>query len=99
MGAFSLIVVIKLLNRYKMSETEIADNLTERIKQNAPDATAIVALEARGFLFAPIVAINLGIKFVPIRKKGKLPGKVENFSYALEYGHDSVEIQSGILTS
>merc|ERR1712226_905058 len=106
MGAFSLIVVINLLNRFEMSENEIGnlvrstlerypdfpkpgvdfldifplfydpsilkkitENLTERIKQHAPDATAIVALEARGFLFAPIVAINLGIKFVPIRKK------------------------------
>ena len=71
----------------------ITDEIVQKIKELSPKATAIVALEARGFLFAPIVAMELGIKFVPIRKTGKLPGKVENFTYQLEYGQDTVEIQ------
>ena len=75
----------------------ITDEIVQKIKELSPKATAIVALEARGFLFAPIVAMELGIKFVPIRKTGKLPGKVENFTYQLEYGQDTVEIQSGVL--
>ena len=76
----------------------ITDKISSTIEEFAPDATAIIALEARGFLFAPVVAMNLGIKFVPVRKKGKLPGKVENYSYSLEYGQDSVEMQTDVLT-
>ena len=52
-----------------------------------------MGLEARGFLFGPIVAGILGIKFIPIRKKGKLPGAVTSYTYKLEYGQDTVEIQ------
>lgn len=55
-----------------------------------PDA--IVALEARGFFFGPILAHALHIPFVPIRKKGKLPAATFSQSYDLEYGTDSIEI-------
>ncbi|XP_054289990.1 adenine phosphoribosyltransferase-like [Macrosteles quadrilineatus] len=54
----------------------------------------VAALESRGFLFGPVVALELGLPFVPIRKKGKLPGKVEQVSFTLEYGQDVFEIQS-----
>lgn len=54
---------------------------------------AIAALDARGFLFGTPVALALNIPFVPVRKKGKLPGDTIGVSYALEYGEDRVEIK------
>jgi adenine phosphoribosyltransferase len=46
----------------------------------------IVGLEARGFVIGSACAYNLNIPFVPIRKKGKLPGQVIAYKYELEYG-------------
>lgn len=46
----------------------------------------VVGLDARGFLLGPILAMRLGAAFVPVRKRGKLPGKVEVVSYEKEYG-------------
>ena len=50
------------------------------------------AVEARGFIFGAAVAAKLGIGFVPIRKKGKLPYKTETITYDLEYGKDTLEV-------
>jgi len=58
---------------------------------------AIVGLESRGFLFGPQLALELSIPFVPIRKKGKLPGEVFSCEYSLEYGNDVVEVQKDSL--
>jgi len=55
----------------------------------------IVGLEARGFLFGPSLALRLGAGFVPLRKKGKLPGEIETASYQKEYGEDFFQIQKG----
>ena len=52
----------------------------------------IAAAEARGFLFATPLAIELGIGVVPIRKPGKLPYKKRSYSYDLEYGTDTLEM-------
>ncbi|NIZ19332.1 adenine phosphoribosyltransferase [Entomospira culicis] len=54
---------------------------------------AIAGLEARGFYFAPALAIAMQKPFYPIRKAGKLPGKVDSQSYDLEYGSASIEMQ------
>ncbi|OMH84357.1 Adenine phosphoribosyltransferase [Zancudomyces culisetae] len=54
----------------------------------------VVGLDARGFLFGPSLAIKLGAKFVPIRKRGKLPGPTIKYEYQKEYGLDVLEIQS-----
>ena len=54
----------------------------------------IVGLEARGFLFGPSLALRLGAGFVPIRKKGKLPGPTETASYKKEYGEDYFQVQA-----
>lgn len=53
----------------------------------------VVGLEARGFLFGPTLALALGAGFVPIRKKGKLPGPTFEAKYQKEYGEDFFEIQ------
>jgi len=50
------------------------------------------AAEARGFIFAAPLAIELGVGFVPFRKPGKLPFDTHSFHYELEYGTDSLEV-------
>lgn len=52
----------------------------------------VVGIEARGFMFAPSVALQLGAGFVPVRKAGKLPWAVVSEAYGLEYGNDIVQI-------
>lgn len=52
----------------------------------------VVAMDARGFILGGAVAYKLGLGFVPIRKKGKLPGRTVVESYKLEYGEAMVEI-------
>ncbi len=56
--------------------------------------TAIAAAEARGFIFATPLAIELNAAFVPVRKPGKLPFNTESFEYDLEYGTDTLEIHT-----
>ena len=52
----------------------------------------IVGIDARGFIFGGVVAHELGLGFVPVRKKGKLPWQCESASYSLEYGEAVVEM-------
>jgi adenine phosphoribosyltransferase len=54
---------------------------------------AVLGIESRGFLFGVPLAQKLKLPFVPLRKKGKLPGPIFSQEYALEYGTDSLEIQ------
>lgn len=56
------------------------------------DASKIVGIDARGFVFGAAVAYQLGLGFIPVRKKGKLPYKTESASYSLEYGEACVEM-------
>jgi len=60
--------------------------------------TKILGVEARGFILATPVALVLGAGFVPVRKVGKLPWKVESAEYALEYGTDVLEIHCDAVT-
>jgi adenine phosphoribosyltransferase len=52
----------------------------------------IVGIDARGFLFGSAVAYKLGVGFVPLRKKGRLPYKTESAAYSLEYGEAEMEL-------
>ncbi|WP_269631175.1 adenine phosphoribosyltransferase [Pelomonas sp. BJYL3] len=56
--------------------------------------TAIAGLDARGFIIGSVLAYELNIGFVPIRKKGKLPFTTVQESYELEYGSATVEIHT-----
>lgn len=56
------------------------------VKNSCPDIEVIVGLDARGFLFSLMIASELGIGCVPVRKKGKLPGECYQYNYVLEYG-------------
>src|SRR5207253_6664930 len=53
---------------------------------------AVLGIEARGFIFAPALAYQLGAGFVPVRKPRKLPAECASISYDLEYGQDTLEI-------
>lgn len=54
--------------------------------------TAVVGMEARGFIFGSLAAWELGVGFVPLRKPGKLPYDVQTASYDLEYGSAELEV-------
>jgi len=60
--------------------------------------TVVVGMEARGFIFGSLVAWELGIGFVPMRKPGKLPFDVHRVSYELEYGSAALEVHIDALT-
>ena len=53
--------------------------------------TAVAGMEARGFIFGSLVAWELGVGFIPLRKPGKLPYDVQSVSYDLEYGSATLE--------
>lgn len=55
----------------------------------------VVGLDARGFLFGPSLALRLGASFVPVRKRGKLPGPCVTAEYMKEYGADYFQMQEG----
>jgi adenine phosphoribosyltransferase len=59
--------------------------------------THVAGIEARGFIFGAGVAIALGVGFVPIRKRGKLPGATIGENYTLEYGVDTIEVHADVL--
>ena len=64
-------------------------------ERTTPDL--IVGIESRGFIVGSALATQQRMGFVPVRKKGKLPGSVMGVDYTLEYGKDRLEIQSDAL--
>ena len=90
---------------FKDISTVLADPELLRHSVNELTATSggekidkVVGIDARGFIFAAPVALNLDAGFVPIRKKGKLPWDTHTIAYSLEYGENEVEIhQDAIL--
>lgn len=77
-----------------LKEPEAFKNVVDQISDfcKGKQITKIVSLESRGFIVGGAVAYCINAGFVPIRKKGKLPYKVINESYELEYGVDQIEM-------
>ncbi|KAI0015477.1 phosphoribosyltransferase-like protein [Xylariomycetidae sp. FL0641] len=67
----------------------------ERFGNQVPDV--IIGLEARGFLFGPSLALRLNRPFVPVRKKGKMPGACRTVEYKKEYGKDEFQVQTSAI--
>lgn len=68
----------------------LVDTMAERLKGLGIEA--IAGPEARGFIFGVPIAYALGVGFIPIRKKGKLPSDTYALTYDLEYGTDTLEV-------
>ena len=60
--------------------------------------TKVVGIESRGFIMGPIMALELGAGFVPIRKPGKLPAETIEESYEKEYGRDTIQMHRDALS-
>lgn len=69
--------------------------IQERFGDQVPDI--IIGLEARGFLFGPTLALRLNRPFVPVRKKGKMPGACRTVEYTKEYGTDEFQVQTSAI--
>lgn len=67
------------------------------VSQTHEKPDVVVGLDARGFLFGPSLALKLGASFVPVRKKGKLPGPCKTAEYQKEYGTDFFQMQEGVI--
>jgi adenine phosphoribosyltransferase len=67
---------------------ELANHYRDR------NVDSVVAAEARGFIFAAPLALELDVAFVPVRKPGKLPADTHAFRYELEYGSDTLEMHT-----
>jgi len=76
----------------KQAFKECINKLAEHFRGR--DIDAVVSNEARGFIFGAALAYALGVGFVPIRKKGKLPSKCISFTYQKEYESDCIEIHA-----
>jgi adenine phosphoribosyltransferase len=74
---------------------ETVAQLKAKISPYKPDM--LMGIEARGFLVAAPLALELGCGFGMVRKKGKLPGQTLSHKYTLEYGQDEIEIQPDLL--
>ena len=71
---------------------EAVEGLCRLIQERSFDR--IVSMEARGFILGGALAGRLGLGFIPVRKKGKLPYTTRQNTYALEYGKDTIEIHA-----
>lgn len=74
----------------------VIDGMTQRYL--ASNLDLVIGIEARGFILGGALAYTLGKGFVPIRKKGKLPGETVSLEYALEYGTDTIEIHKDAIS-
>jgi adenine phosphoribosyltransferase len=82
---------ISTLLAHPLAWRETVERLAAAVRPARPDL--LVGIESRGFLVSAPLAYTLGCGFAMVRKQGKLPGETARFSYALEYGSDTIEVQ------
>ncbi len=82
---------ISTLLAHPLAWRAMVERLAEAIAPYRPEL--LVGIESRGFLVAAPLAYAIGSGFAMVRKKGKLPGRTVRYSYDLEYGTDTIEIQ------
>jgi len=80
------------LLRSPKSFQAVVDSLTDKFADERIDL--VLGVEARGFIIAGAVALNLGVGFVPVRKAGKLPCETRAVEFELEYGTDTLEMHN-----
>jgi adenine phosphoribosyltransferase len=83
---------IATLLAHPVAWTATVECLVDAISPYKP--AKLAGIESRGFLVAAPLALRLGIGFIMVRKRGKLPGKTVAYEYTLEYGTDSIEVQA-----
>lgn len=77
---------------------DVVNRMVQDIENLGWEPTHIVGPESRGFIFGSMVALQMGIGFIPVRKPGKLPHEIERVEYSLEYGENILEIHKDALT-
>ncbi len=78
----------------KLSMEVVVNNVAEFFKDKV---TMVAGIEARGFILGSAIASKMGLGFIPIRKKGKMPGELYTASFKKEYGEDVVEMKKDAL--
>lgn len=87
---------ISTLLRHGQAWRAAMTEMAEAIRPHKPDILA--GIESRGFLMAAPLALELGLGFIMLRKRGKLPGARIGLDYALEYGTDRIEMQADAIS-
>lgn len=77
-----------------LSDLALLKSAVQHLKKPFEDQniTKVVAIESRGFVLGPMVALELGAGFVPVRKEGRLPRETHSVDYDLEYGSGRIEM-------
>lgn len=79
-----------------LENPELTASITKEFvrQMNGIKVDAIMGVESRGFFWGPMIAQELGVPFIPVRKKGKLPYKTVSYKYDLEYGSAEIEVHA-----
>ncbi|WP_256840265.1 adenine phosphoribosyltransferase [Ornithinimicrobium faecis] len=76
-------------------DTALRDRVVaDVVRRRAGAVDVVIGVEARGFILGSIIAHELGVGFVPVRKEGKLPADTHSVSYTLEYGSATIELHT-----
>lgn len=73
--------------------------VADTVQRQRGQVDVVAGIEARGFILGAMIAHELGVGFVPVRKEGKLPSAVHSLSYALEYGTATLEIHQDAVSN
>ncbi len=82
-----------------LTDVSLSRDITTTLAQywKKYEIDVIVGIESRGFIWGNVLAQTLGLPFVIIRKKGKLPGETHTYEYDLEYGSAEIELHKGMI--